>query len=152
LVGEILTELGKTASIKSTFRLKPKNGESRAHKDGCYPLVVAFDSEEKRNEILSVSKNLVKCEKFKNVFVEIQRTGDEQNEFQKLLRERNEANNNLEKDGRLNRPYRFVIRSNRVRCIDTTNTIRYNGRDVNPFVSREEEKEARKRAIQSVSE
>lgn len=61
-----------------------------------------------------------------------------------MLKARNEANHDLKKNGKLDNPFRFVIRGDRVRCINVSETVEINGVAKHPFVEQNVANAARK--------
>jgi hypothetical protein len=98
------------------------------------PLVVEFSDETTRNSILRSGKDLKGTEENKKVFFCPDRTPAEQSDFHKLVEEKNAANEDLKQHKLHNQPFRFIIRADRVVCIDTTKTKIVNGNTVHPFV------------------
>jgi hypothetical protein len=68
---------------------------------------------------------------FKSVYIRPDRTVSEQAEFNRLHKELKEASDDLAKHNLLNNPFRFVIRGDRVRCVDVKETLDNNK---HPFV------------------
>lgn len=135
---------GKNIIIKSVRRLKKKPSKDQAGTTVPYavPLVVEVESKEIRNEIVASAKNLSKLAEYKNTYIRPDRTPAEQTEFINLYKARNNENDNLKKNNKLDNPFRYVIRGDRIRCIDTTVTVEINGVMKHPFVDPKVVKEA----------
>lgn len=139
----IMKSLNKNVKIVHTHRQKSRSPilyktDSSSNTSEIYPanLVVRLENEITRNDIISSAKNLANtCHK--NIFIRPDRTPAEQICFNSLLKERKERNNELEKIGKLNSPFRYVIRGERVRCVDVTKTLLINGHIKHPFADKE---------------
>ena len=106
------------------------------------PVVVEFDNEKMRNSVIASAKILV-TSKFSHVYIRPDRTIAEQVTFNRLYKERKEANSGLEKHGNLDKPFRFVVRGDTVRCVDVSKTLNINGFTRNSFVNDETARKAR---------
>jgi hypothetical protein len=94
------------------------------------PIIVEFENLETRNSVVAAGKQLANSN-FKSVYIRPDRTLAEQAEFNRLHKERKEANDDLVKHNLLINPFRFVIRGDRVRCVDVKETLDNNK---HPFV------------------
>jgi hypothetical protein len=90
-------------------------------------LLVQFTSESDRNKVLASSSALSRSANFKNVFIRPDRTIAEQTKFAQLNEERKNANLDLDKLGKLNNPYRFVVFRDRLQCVNVKSTVTFNG-------------------------
>jgi hypothetical protein len=140
-VNTLIREMNKNATVKSTFRLKSK-GNPVVGKPQPDPLVVEFENETVRNDILASAKNLSEIEEFKSVYLRPDRTISEQSFFNDLNKQRKTANDELKHYGKLDQPFRYVIRGEKLYCIDVTKKKTVHGRSVHPFVNRREVEEA----------
>ncbi len=106
------------------------------------PLIVEFETVAIRNDIIAAARSLASSD-HKDIYIRPDRTIAEQVEFNRLNEEKKIANKDLEKVGNLDKPFRFVIRGDRVRCVDVTKTLEINGRVKNPFVDTKTAQKAR---------
>jgi hypothetical protein len=95
--------------------------------------MIEVDSVFIRNDVLASAKQLA-LGTFKDIYIRPDRTAAEQSEFIKLNSERKAANSDLDKLGKLDKPFRFVIRSDKLRCIDVSQEVEINGRKKHPFI------------------
>lgn len=147
MVNELIRSLNRRIIIKSTFRLKSK---FPLVNNATEPLVVEFENEVARNEMLAAARELSTIEAYKKVYIRPDRTPDEQAEFAKLNKERKEANEDLQRNNNLDQPFRFVIRSGKLLCINVTTTKDIGNRKVHPFVKESVAKQARRGSYQPI--
>jgi hypothetical protein len=129
----ILKELKLHAAVKKVYRIPPKVRNTAAGNSD--PLVVEFNDETTSKNILRSGKDLKDTENYKKVFFRPDRTPAAQSEFNKLVVEKNAANEDLKKHDLYNTPFRFIIRADRVVCIDTSKSKTLHGNTVHPFVT-----------------
>jgi len=100
-------------------------------------LVVELESTELRNALITAAKQLAKIDGYKTVFIRPDRTPTEQTSFNRLNAERKKLNDGLKFNNRLDQPFRFVIRGDRVRCIDVVaeKVQLLNGQHKQPFAN-----------------
>lgn len=110
-------------------------------------IIIEFDSNEHRNDLLSNAKRLASIDELKSVYIRPDRTPLEQETFNNLNKKRATENAELLAKDLLDKPFRFVIRSEKIKCIDTSKTVNINGREKNPFLKWKSAAEA----IQSLS-
>jgi hypothetical protein len=149
LVNDLIHTLKRNAKINNTYRLKSRNSESKETNSD--PLVVEFESVEARNDILVAAKDLADAPAYEKVYIRPDRTPAEQQEFSELNKERNKANEDLKSHNLLDQPFRFVIRSGRLRCIKVTEKTTVRNRQVHPFVSQQVANDARKGKVSNSS-
>ncbi len=146
MVTKILNDIHINAKIVSVRRVKSRSQEAAPtganSQSPQSPLIVEFESTELRNSVISAAKSLANST-YKDVFIRPDRTIPEQNVFNRLNKERKQANSDLEKFGNLNSPFRFVIRGDRVRCVDVSKTLDINGAIKHPFVDQKTAARAR---------
>lgn len=140
---DLIHALNRHSAIKSTYRIKSKETGSDGNVCESDPLVLELESETARNEILFAAKDLSTIDEYKKVYIRPDRTPDQQAEFSKLNKSRKDANDDLETHGNLDKPFRFVIRSGKVLCINVKTTKLVNGRRVHPFVGEKVANQAR---------
>jgi hypothetical protein len=118
----VIAATGVQAVVKSVTRMKvSRRGQQNNAPVSPPPLIVELESPDQRDTVLRASKALAGRDEFRNVFIRPDRTPDEQAIFKDLLKERAQANKELGE--RLGRPYRFVIRGDRVQCIDVSQRV-----------------------------
>jgi hypothetical protein len=129
--------------VVKAYLIKPKIATSAATDQPQQPppVIVEFESIETRNSVVAAGKKLATSEHFKSVYIRPDRTQAEQVEFNRLYRERKEANDDLAKHDLLNKPYRFVIRGDKLRCINVEQTL---DNSKHPFVQWKTACDARK--------
>lgn len=96
---------------------------------------IEFDSTTHRNAVLFAANRLRNKDGYQNVFIRPDRTPTEQDNFNRLNKERKENNEKLHANGTLKQPFLFVIRGDKVRCIDITKTVTINDKEKHPFVN-----------------
>lgn len=117
----IIQATGALAQVKSVRRMRPSgNGRKQSTSSNPIPLIVELSSEIEKESVLNSARNLGKSERFKKVFIRKDRTPDEQNAYVKLCQEQRAANADLQSNGKLDQPFRFVVRGDRVKCIDVS--------------------------------
>ena len=124
-------------NIDSVFRLKKKPKTDQGLKpepSKPAPLIVDFKYQAFRDAIVSSAKDLSRIEQYENVFIRPYRTPAEQSDFNLINKERREANEDLKRNGKLDNPYRFVIRGDRVRCINVEESQKINGFNKHSYV------------------
>jgi hypothetical protein len=121
-VKEIVSALNVQATIVKTQRIIPKVTEPGSTQPQPPPIVVEFADVATRNTVVASGKRLV-TSNLKTVYIRPDRTPAEQAKFNRLYKERKETNDDLTKHKLLDQPFRFVIRGDRVRCVDVTQTL-----------------------------
>ena len=96
---------------------------------------------------MSKSKQLATNKDYKNVFIRPDRTPAEQEIFNALNTEKNKLNNGLRTNNKLDQPFRFVIRSDKVRAIDVSQQVEINGKNKHPFAKWKDALEAAKYVV-----
>ena len=142
---DVVDALKLKAKVVSVRRFAANANKTNATtNDSPYsPVVVEFENIEARNSVVSSAKNLSSTN-HKNVFIRPDRTLVEQ-AFKRLLTERKEKNDILASNGTLNSPFRCVIRSDTVRCVNVSKTISIRCNDKHPFVDWEKVKSEKKK-------
>ena len=148
-VKKILDAIEMPVPIKKVYRMKRKSTEAKdsSKPRTPTPLVVELHTNEAKNQVLASAHKLAGESSFKDVYLRPNRTPAEQAEVNRLVKEKNEANEDLKKNGMLGRPFYFVIRGERLRCIDLEKERDENGH--RPFANWSEACKARKRVSQS---
>ena len=137
-MNEILTAIHVNAKIVKATRLRPRTSavNKTANAKPSHPLLlVQFESESVKSNVIRNARNLAQTDDYKEIFIHPDRTPAEQVAFSKLVTAKNELNRRLEDNKTYNLPFRFVICSGQVRCIDTKRTKDHNGSTVHPFVN-----------------
>ena len=94
--------------IKRIHRFRPKLNASTS------PILIELPSISDRNTMLKEAKRLKAVTKFKGVYINPDQNEAERKLTGDLVKERNAKNQKLENDGKLNKPFRYGIRDNRV--------------------------------------
>ena len=94
--------------IKRIYRYKPKpNGTTS-------PILIELPSNIDRNTVLKAAKNLKTNNKFKGIYINPDQSEAERKLTGELVKERNVKNQLLDNEGKLNKPFRWGIRDNKV--------------------------------------
>ena len=109
IIEEMFDTIGADkSSIKRIYRFKPKaNAETS-------PILVELPSCADRNSILKEAKKLKLNNKFKGVYINPDQNEAERKLTSELVKERNAKNDQLDKEGKLNQPFRYGIRDYKV--------------------------------------
>ena len=150
LVANVLESIGANVTIKRTSRVK-RNANSASTTTSTNdnqsppPLIVELSSSDERNAVLSVANRLGHAgSNYKHVFIRPDRTKAEQDEFNKLMADKKAANSDLDRNGKLDQPFRFVVRGSRLVCIDVKATEDFDGGQRRPIVDKKTASDARK--------
>jgi hypothetical protein len=95
-------------NIKRIYRFKPKPNATGS------PILVELPSNIDRNKVLKEAKNLKSNNKFKGVYINPDQNEAERKLTGELVKERNIKNQQLDNEGKLNKPFRWGIRDNKV--------------------------------------
>lgn len=106
------------ARMKTAKRIEPTNPSQAQNNSRTTPVIVELESVEERNELLKAAKSLKDSPEFSHVFIRENRTPDEQASYNALVKEKNQANEELSRNGWLNSPFRFIILRDRMQCIN----------------------------------
>ena len=109
VVNEILEEISFDAGkIQRIHRFKPKNGVKSS------PILVELPSISDRNSVLKTAKVLKSTSRYQGVYINPDLNEAERKLTSELVKERNEKNKKLVEENKLNKPFRYGIRDNRV--------------------------------------
>ena len=111
-------------------------------------MIVEFESNDMRDKVLRSSKKLRNNQhnkEFDNVFIRPDRTAAERTELDILIKERDIANEDLKNNKKLDQPSRFVVRGDRLSCLDMHKYVSVNGIIKRAFANWKEACEARKK-------
>jgi hypothetical protein len=121
IVGKIQAPKNGKSFVKSTKHAAQKTTQTAQQTTHtAQSIIVEFDSNEARNGLLANAKQLHSIGEYKHVYIRPDRTPAEQETFNSLNEERNRRNNGLSASGKLDQPFHFVIRGDRVHCVDVT--------------------------------
>jgi hypothetical protein len=94
--------------IKRIYRFKPKPNATTS------PILIELPSNIDRNTVLKAAKNLKTNNKFKGIYINPDQSEAERKLTGELVKERNVKNQLLDNEGKLNKPFRWGIRDNKV--------------------------------------
>ena len=123
----MVDDLFKTIKIRKSFikrihRFNNRNVSKESNNIRRGPVLVELTNDIERNEVLIAAKTLKDVTgKFEKVYINPDMSPEERILHKKLIKERNENNNQLKETKQLDNPYRYVIRDGTVKKIKSRN-------------------------------
>ena len=117
-VARVTADSAKNVNVREVHRIpQSKLSKETNVSPLSYSAVVVLESDEQQRALLSVARRH-NIEEYKNVFAHEDRTKAQQAQYRELKSEARAKNAELLIEGKLDKPFRYVVRAGGVRCID----------------------------------
>lgn len=117
-VEAFLDAVAQGIKAKKVQRLRHAKVNDKGKRNPVPSILVMLESAEDQKEVLKMARHHSEVD-FKGVFAHEDRTKAQQQEFAECAKNAKDKNEKLNESGLLDQPFRYVIRGNTVRCIDS---------------------------------